>query len=141
MYPSAPAWRAGRPRKCSAPDSTVPPTGGNPLVCAAALAVIDTIEGQNLCANAAAMGELISSTIMGDAAAAANIAEHRGRGLMLGFQLQADCGELVTQALDRGLLINVTAGNTVRLLPPLIIEQDQALDLARGVAELIGNFS
>ena len=56
---------------------------------------------------------------------------------MLGFQLDRDCPELVKAALDAGLLINVTAGNTVRLLPPLIISEDEARELAQGVANLI----
>jgi acetylornithine aminotransferase len=56
---------------------------------------------------------------------------------MLGFQLDRDCPELVKLALDDGLLINVTAGNTVRLLPPLNITEAQATELAEGVAHLI----
>jgi acetylornithine/N-succinyldiaminopimelate aminotransferase len=56
---------------------------------------------------------------------------------MLGIELRQDCGELVQQGLDAGLLINVTAGNTVRLLPPLIINEQEALELAGGVAALI----
>ena len=72
---------------------------------------------------------------------APSIADIRGRGLMLGIQLQRDCGELVQQALDAGLLINVTAGNTIRLLPPLIINEQEARELATGVADLIRNFN
>jgi acetylornithine aminotransferase len=56
---------------------------------------------------------------------------------MLGFQLDRDCTELVSQALQHGLLINVTNGNTVRLLPPLIISEAEATELAEGVANLI----
>ena len=93
--------------------------GGNPLVCAAALAVIDTIREQDLCANASAMGQLIRDTLMADAGAAAKIREIRGQGLMLGIALDRDCGELVAAGLEAGLLINVTAGDTIRLLPPL----------------------
>ena len=69
--------------------------------------------------------------------ASGRLVESRGRGLMLGFQLDRDCPQLVQRALDNGLLINVTAGNTVRLLPPLIISEDEATDLAEGVANLI----
>ena len=60
--------------------------------------------------------------------------------LMLGVELHKDCGALVQRAMDAGLLINVTAGNTVRLLPPLIIKEQEARELAGGVAELIRNF-
>ena len=59
---------------------------------------------------------------------------------MIGIQLKRDCGELVQRALDEGFLINVTAGNTIRLLPPLIINEEQARELARGVADLINEF-
>ena len=115
--------------------------GGNPLVCAAALAVINTIGEQNLCENATAMGQLICDTLMADAEAAAHIREIRGRGLMLGIALDRDCGDLVAAGLEAGLLINVTAGDTVRLLPPLVINEQEARELATGVATLIRNFS
>jgi acetylornithine aminotransferase len=111
--------------------------GGNPLVCATGLAVVNTIKDQGLCDNATAMGQLITDTLLADSAAAARISEIRGKGLMLGIELRQDCGELVQQGLDAGLLINVTAGNTVRLLPPLIINEQEALELAGGVAALI----
>jgi acetylornithine/N-succinyldiaminopimelate aminotransferase len=111
--------------------------GGNPLVCATGLAVVNTIKDQRLCENATAMGQLITDTLLADSAAAARISEIRGKGLMLGIELRHDCGELVQQGLDAGLLINVTAGNTVRLLPPLIINEQEALALAGGVAALI----
>ena len=111
--------------------------GGNPLACAAALAVLATITGEQLAANATAMGKLIVDTLLADAGAAARITEIRGRGLMLGIELDRDCPELARQALDAGLLINVTAGNTIRLLPPLIITEQQALAVASGLADLI----
>jgi len=111
--------------------------GGNPLVCATALAVVKTVTEQALGENAVAMGQLIVEALRADDAAAANIAEIRGRGLMLGIQLHRDCGELVQRAMDAGLLINVTAGNTIRLLPPLVINARQARDLAGILAQII----
>ncbi|MDZ7783744.1 MAG: aspartate aminotransferase family protein [Halioglobus sp.] len=111
--------------------------GGNPLACAVALTVIQTIVGENLPANAVAMGELIRETLLADAKAAAQIREVRGRGLMLGFELTGNCDGLMQRALESGLLINVTAGNVLRLLPPLIIDSAQARELATGVAALL----
>jgi len=111
--------------------------GGNPLVCATALAVIKTITDDALAANATAMGKLIVESLRADSAAAAKIVEIRGRGLMLGIELAAPCGELAQRAMDAGLLINVTAGNTIRLLPPLIINAREAQELAAAVAALI----
>ena len=84
------------------------------------------------------MGKLIVDTLLADAGAAARITEIRGRGLMLGIQLDHDCTDLAQRALDAGLLINVTAGNTIRLLPPLIITEQEALAIASGMAALIG---
>ena len=111
--------------------------GGNPLVCSVGLAVVNTIEQDRLTANATAMGQLIVDTLQIDPGATQHITEIRGRGLMLGIELQRDCGELVQRALDAGLLINVTAGNTIRLLPPLVINESEARELASGVAALI----
>ena len=111
--------------------------GGNPLVCATALAVVKTITDEALAANATAMGQLIVESLRADSAAAAKIVEIRGRGLMLGIELRTECGELAQRALEAGLLINITAGNTIRLLPPLIINAREARELAAALAGLI----
>jgi acetylornithine aminotransferase len=111
--------------------------GGNPLVCAAALAVLDAIEGEELLGHVTRMGSLIRTVIEEQAGDSGRLVETRGRGLMLGFQLDRDCPQLVQLALDKGLLINVTAGNTIRLLPPLVINESEATELAEGVANLI----
>jgi acetylornithine aminotransferase len=115
--------------------------GGNPLVCAAALAVVNTIAADHLCDNALAMGQLLRDTLLADPTVAPHIREIRGAGLMLGIALQRECGELVAAALDAGVLINVTAGDTIRLLPPLIINETETLELAAAVAALIRNFA
>jgi acetylornithine aminotransferase len=111
--------------------------GGNPLVCATALAVVNTIATDGLAANATAMGQLLVDTLRADSIAAAQITEIRGRGLMLGIQLRQDCPDLAQRALDAGLLINVTAGNTLRLLPPLVINEQETRELAGAIAQLI----
>ncbi len=110
--------------------------GGNLLACATALAVVKTITDDHLAANASAMGEVIAGSLR-SGSAAANIAEIRGRGLMLGVQLTKDCSELTQRALDAGLLINMTAANTIRLLPPLIITESEARALADSLGQLI----
>ena len=111
--------------------------GGNPLVCSVGLTVIDTIVHQGLMRNASDMGALIRDTIAAETKGSGRLVETRGKGLMLGFELDRDCPELVERALNAGLLINVTNGNTVRLLPPLLINRAEATELAGGVAELI----
>ena len=114
--------------------------GGNPLVCAAGLAVVDTILKDRLCDNAVAMGQLITDTLRAELGGDARCMDIRGKGLMLGIQLHRDCGELVERALAAGLLINVAGGNTIRLLPPLVINAQEARELAVGVAALIKHF-
>ena len=64
----------------------------------------------------------------------------RNAGLMIGVELDRPCGDLVKQALAAGLLINVTNDNVVRLLPPLVIDKDEATQLIAILAPLIGTF-
>ena len=68
-----------------------------------------------------------------------DVVEIRGLGMMLGIQMKSDCTELVNQALKLNTLINVTAGNTIRLLPPLILETSQADQLVDTLIQLISN--
>ncbi len=111
--------------------------GGNPLVCAVAKAVIDTIENENLGSNAVAMGELINQGMRDALAGCPDVVEVRNSGLMIGIELKHDCGDLVKRALDAGLIINVTAGKVVRLLPPMIINSSEAQELIDLLAPLI----
>jgi acetylornithine aminotransferase len=114
--------------------------GGNPLVCAAALAVVDTLQQDQLAERAAQLGQRILSGLQQALADTAGVVECRGKGLMIAVELDRPCGELMKQALDKGLLINVTAGNVVRLLPPLILTDDQADQIVAGVSGLIQAF-
>jgi len=105
--------------------------GGNPLACAASLAVLDTLVADDLCANATRMGERLVQGLRARLAGIPGVVEVRGRGLMVGIELREPCGHLVQAALEQGLLINVTADNVIRLLPPLLIqaaEVDQVID-------------
>lgn len=100
--------------------------GGNPLVCAAALAVLHTIEQDDLVAHAEQMGAYLLEGFRSRLGDLAGVKEIRGKGLMLGIELDRPCPELVKLALDKRLLINVTAGSVIRLLPPLILNRDEA---------------
>jgi acetylornithine aminotransferase len=116
--------------------------GGNPLMCATASTVIDTIKSENLKSNACKMGEYIVSAFKDKLEQINGVNEIRGLGLMIGIELNSDhfkqgCSELVKLALQQHLLINVTAGNVIRLLPPLIINQQQADTIVNTVSELI----
>ena len=114
--------------------------GGNPLACAAALATLDIIEAENLMANAAAMGDCVRDGLRARFDGVAGVREIRGKGLMIGIELDFPCDELVKQALAAGLLINVTNDNVVRLLPPLTIKRDEAEQLVAMLAPLITDF-
>ena len=114
--------------------------GGNPLVTSAALAVIETCENDNLAKRASALSEKIVSGFKENLKDIDAIIEIRAKGLMIGIQLDRPCAELVKAGLDAGILINVTAGDVVRLLPPLIITDEQAEKIVTMVSELIRNF-
>jgi acetylornithine/N-succinyldiaminopimelate aminotransferase len=64
----------------------------------------------------------------------------RNAGLMIGIELGCPCGELVKMALEAKLLINVTADNVVRLLPPLVMNEDEAQELVSRLSLLIKTF-
>jgi len=131
---------AGRAAGVFKPGNHGATFGGGPLVCAAALATIEAMEQEGLLAHAAATGELIRSGLAEALAGVAAVKEIRGKGLMIGIELDRACGPLARQALDAGLLINVTAERVVRLLPPLVIKADEARDLVTRLAALIRAF-
>jgi len=114
--------------------------GGNPLVCAAALAVLDTMAEDDLPARAGQLGANIMAGLADALAGVEGIEEIRGQGLMIGIELDRPCAELVAQALDQGLLINVTAERVVRLLPPLILSDAEADQLVERLAALLRTF-
>src|SRR3569833_2924882 len=109
----------------------------NPLACSAALAVIDTIEADHLTGRAARLGERISGQLRERLDGNKAVHAIRTRGLMIGIALDRPCPELVEMALHRGLLINVTAERVIRLLPPLILSDAEADQIANGVTKLI----
>ncbi len=114
--------------------------GGNPLACAASLAVLQVIEEQDLCANATAMGALIRDGLAQSLEGAMGVVEVRNLGLLIGVELDRPCGELVKLALAQGLIINVTADSVVRLLPPLVINRIEAAQLVEMLSRLIREF-
>jgi acetylornithine aminotransferase len=114
--------------------------GGNPLACAAALATLDIIEEERLMENAVKVGDTIRSELARQIGGLKGVKEIRGKGLMIGIELEYPCGELVQQALERGFLINVTVDNVIRLLPPLIFRTEEAGLLLATLVPLITEF-
>ena len=114
--------------------------GGNPLACAAALAVVTTIEQQNLCQHVASEGDYLLTQLQQRLGDVAGVVAVRGIGMMLGIELSRPCGELVKRALAQGLLINVTAERVVRLLPPLILQRGDSDKLLEILCPLVQQF-
>ncbi|MCC6716155.1 MAG: aspartate aminotransferase family protein [Gammaproteobacteria bacterium] len=115
--------------------------GGSPLACRAALAVIEVMERERLDERAAAIGAQILQRLRDALRGIAAVRDVRGRGMMIGIELDRPCAELVTQALAAGLLINVTADNVVRLLPPLIYGAEEVESLVSTLASVIARFA
>ena len=123
-----------------APGSHGSTFGGNPLACRAALAVLEVLEKERLDARAAQLGARLLQDFAQRLAGVKGVKDIRGRGLMLAIELDRPCKELMTAALERGLLINVTAENVVRLLPPLILSDAEADLLARELTDIVRAF-
>lgn len=115
--------------------------GGNPLACAAASAVLDALVEESLIARAEPLARRIRDSLQANLQHRTVLREMRGAGLMIGVELERDCGVLVQRAMDAGLLINVTAGNTIRLLPPLVMSDTQADTLGSTLAAIIDVWS
>ncbi|MCL7743502.1 aspartate aminotransferase family protein [Guyparkeria hydrothermalis] len=128
---------AGRATDLFAPGSHGSTFGGNPLVCRAAATVLDVVERDGLVTRAEQLGEKIMNRIREGLSELSSCREVRGRGLMIGIELDRPAGELVGRALEQGLLINVTAGSVVRLLPPMILSAAQADLIADRVVGVI----
>jgi acetylornithine aminotransferase len=131
---------AGKASDVFSPGTHGSTFGGNPLVTRVALEVLKIVEDQDLRANATKMGKYLLEQFKKELASIEDVKAIRGRGLMLGIELNKDCGELVSMALEQKLLINVTAGKTIRLLPPLIITQEQADEIVKTVVTSIKKF-
>ncbi len=114
--------------------------GGNPLACTAGLTTLDAIEQEQLRENAETIGNWICEQLRTALADQPGVQIIRNAGMMIGIQLDSPCGDLVKRALAQKLLINVTAENVVRLLPPLVMNQNEASQLVQLLAQLIKEF-
>lgn len=104
--------------------------GGNPLVCAAACAVIDTIIRDDLINHAKTMGEYLVTKLKSTLSKYPQVLDVRGRGLMIGIEMDRSCMEVVSLALKHQLIVNVTFNKVIRLLPPIIINKEEADQIA-----------
>ncbi|MGV8888262.1 MAG: aspartate aminotransferase family protein [Pseudomonas sp.] len=112
--------------------------GGNPLACRVGCTVLEIIEEQGLLENAKLQGERLMARLRIELADDPNVLEIRGQGLMIGIELKQPIRDLtLIAARDHGLLINVTRGKTIRLLPPLTIDEREVEMIVRGVCRAV----
>lgn len=114
--------------------------GGNPLATTAGLTTLNAIEDERLRENALQMGDLICERLKVELEGIKGVLVIRHAGLMIGIELEKPCAELVKMALESQLLINVTAEKVVRLLPPLVINETESLELVARLSKLIKQF-
>ena len=114
--------------------------GGNPLATIAGITTLNAIETEKLRENALKMGDVICDGLRAALNGLAGLVAIRNAGLMIGIELDRPCGDLVKMALADKLLINVTAEKVVRLLPPLVINEAEANELATRLSALIKTF-
>ncbi|MBI3897719.1 MAG: aspartate aminotransferase family protein [Gammaproteobacteria bacterium] len=115
--------------------------GGNPFACRAALAVLQALQSGKLQERAALLGQRMLNGLKQQLDGVKGIKQIRGLGLMIGIELDRPCKEILTRALERGVLINVTADKVVRLLPPLTISDAEADQIVTVVADSVRTFA
>ncbi|MCL2786822.1 MAG: acetylornithine transaminase [Methanomassiliicoccaceae archaeon] len=120
---------------CFVPGTHGTTFGGNPMVCAAASATIDIIKGEKLVSRAKALGKKWISDLI--KTGVDDITEVRGAGLMIGVEMKEHAKDVQKHALDNGVLVNVCHLNTVRLIPPLILKDEEAERFTKILADFL----
>ncbi len=114
--------------------------GGNPLAARAALSVLEVLKQQALDRRAGVLGDRLLGDIKNQLGQHAGVRAVRGRGLMIAVDLDRPCRPVMEVALHHGLLINVTAERTIRLLPPLILSDEESDELVRRLVASVTDF-
>jgi acetylornithine aminotransferase len=114
--------------------------GGNPLAVRAGLETIRIMEDEGLLENAAKVGLHLQTALLTQLMGVAGVKEVRGKGLMIGVELDRPCGVLVNRCADAGLLLSVTADSVVRMVPPLILSVAEADEIVAKLVPLIKAF-
>lgn len=115
--------------------------GGNPLACRVACTVLDAMVKNKYADNALQRGEQLVSLLKEGLAGNDSVLEVRHLGLLIGIEMKQNCQAMVALALEKGLLINVTAERVIRLLPPLTIDSLQTNELAELLIPCINTFT
>ena len=112
--------------------------GGNPLACAAANVVLDTVPTESFLKNVQEVGRYFKEKLLDlQKKYPTAIKEVRGEGLILGAELNFEGREIVNEVLQKGAIINCTAGNVLRFIPPLIIEKSDVDEVIRLLDEVL----
>jgi acetylornithine/N-succinyldiaminopimelate aminotransferase len=128
----------GKAAELFTPGSHGSTFGGNPLACRVGCTVLDIIEEQGLLENARRQGERLLARLRMELADNPNVLAIRGQGLMIGIELKQPIRDLsLIAARDHALLINVTRGQTIRVLPPLTIDEREVEMIVRGVSSVV----
>jgi len=114
--------------------------GGGPLVSVTALTTLEVIEREGLVEHAGRVGELIMQSLKRELHGVSGVKDIRGKGLMIGIELDRPCGDIVRRGLAAGLVANVTADKVVRLLPPLVISEAEAKELLSMLVPIVKAF-
>ncbi len=114
--------------------------GGGPFVSVAALTTLEVIEREGILENARQMGDVLMEGLRRELHGVAGVKDIRGKGLMLGIELDRPCSDIVRRGLAAGLVANVTADKVVRLLPPLVIDEAQAKQIVAILCPIIKAF-
>ena len=106
----------------------------------AGIATLKIMEEDGIMANAAAVGAHLKAALQSELGGLPGVKEVRGEGLMLGIELERPCGAVLTRAMQAGLLLSVTADTVVRLVPPLILTQEEADEIVALLVPVIKTF-
>ncbi len=128
---------SGKAAELMKPGSHGSTFGGGPLVTRAACTVLDVMESEGIADRAAATGLRMAAGFCERLGSYERVKEIRGRGLMIGIELDRDAAPVKERCLEAGLLINVTQGSVIRLLPPLIIDEEQADRIVETVCDSV----
>ena len=139
-FPIGATLAKGEAAKVFEPGHHATTFGGSPLACAAALAVYNAIEEENLLANTTDIGQYLLDSFKTNLGNLSSVVDIRGLGLMVGIEMNRPCGELLNAARDKGILINIAAGKVIRLLPALITTKEEADLIIEVVSDIVKGF-
>ena len=115
--------------------------GGNPLCCAAAAAVLETLAQEDMLQRADMLRAALLNAFDSKIEDSGMVSDVRGMGLMLGIQPSMETDRIVRLGLERGLLLNIAGGDTIRVLPPLVMTIEQAAELGSGIAGILNDIA